>query len=1183
MSHTSLEDHADRIQSLREEIGATQSQFADRIGVSHVTVNRWENGKNTPNDLAWEKIQKIERHVFGDQKSYDAESDVEQVDLDFEGSPKGLKSLVEAKRLRNAHRHNPTFASEISRIDPLPHQRIAVYERMLEQPRLRFLLADDAGAGKTIMSGLYIREMLSRRLLRRILIVPPAGLVGNWQRELDHLFNLDFDIVSGSDARSENPFAGPDSDQLIVSIDTLAADSAFSQLAAEETQPYDLVIFDEAHKLSVRKDADGRLDKTNRYKLAEAIAGIREEGERWRLPWRTHHLLLLTATPHMGKDFPYYGLWRLLEPEVLSTQEAFQSYPTDARRRHFIRRTKEEMVDYQEEQIYPTRTSDTLSYELSEDERNLYEATTEYLDLYYNQARMLNRSAVHLAKSVFQRRLVSSTFALMKSFRRREEKLTDLIEAVREARLSEEEVANQQQRLGRVQDVYEEMTAEEEGLGGEQEAGEEMEEQVLAAVADVSIEKLEEERREVRCLADQAEEVYHQGSESKFQRLLEVLDDPKYADEKMIIFSEHRDTVSFIVRRLEELGYTGKIAQIHGGMPHDERDQQVEFFRKNVEDGGAQYLVATDAAGEGINLQFCWLMVNYDIPWNPARLEQRMGRIHRYGQDHDPVIIMNMVAKNTREGRVQQTLLDKLERIRRELGSDKVFDVIGDVLEDVSIRKYIERVLEEGDESAVQDEIDSRVTAERVQEIEKEQEETYGGHDDVRSRLPELREERKREKFKHLLPGYMQRFVSRAAPLLGLEVEGDLDGCFRLRATEEGALEPFWPILESYSEEARRRLTTHKPDYNEECIWLHPGEPLFDRLRASVTNRYRTEARRGAMFADPRADKPYLLYFLDVSIRRATDENMEAFSRPEGRGEQFVAVRVTEDERVERVAPKSLLLLRPHEGSKTRRSLDVIAISNDMKTQARGFAKNVIAKEMAEEERERLRSTIEERVRFLRRGFDHKEADLAERRSELREQKRNDVPGAEKRYAEVKQQQRQLKDRKEASIETIRREPELIEPSGADFVACAVVLPSEEEGDDMSQSDEVEALAMQEAIAHERARGASVQDVSTPEKAQAAGLSDWPGFDLLSEHPETGIRGIEVKGRARVGDVTLHDNEWTAAINQREDYWLYVVYDCATSDPRLIRIQDPFKSLVATPTGDVIIDEQEIFRVASGE
>jgi len=1182
VAHSSKIDYANRIRAVREEIGATQSQFAERVGVSYVTVNRWENGQNTPNSLAWEKIQAIEDHVFGSDPDADGQATEESVEIDFDSDPEGLRTVVEAERLRNAHLHNPTFASEISRIDPLPHQRIAVYERMLEQPRLRFLLADDAGAGKTIMSGLYIREMLSRRLLRRVLIVPPAGLVGNWQRELDHLFSLNFDIVSGSDARSGNPFAGPESDQLIVSVDTLAADSAFARLGEEDTEPYDLVIFDEAHKLSVRKDTDGRLDKTNRYKLAEAIAGIREEGERWHLPWRAHHLLLLTATPHMGKDFPYYGLWRLLEPNVLSTQDAFQSYPRDARRRHFIRRTKEEMVDYEGEPIYPTRNSDTLKYELSDDERQLYEATTEYLDLYYNQAGMLNRSAVHLAKSVFQRRLASSTFALLQSFRRREEKLSDLIEAVREARITEDEIAQRQARLNRLQDVFQKMTADEEALGEGLEASEAMEEEILAAVGDISIEKLEEERAEVQRLVARAEEVYAQGSESKFQRLLQVLDDPEYEDEKMIIFSEHRDTVSFIVRRLEELGYTGRIAQIHGGMPHDERDQQVEFFRRNVKDGGAQYLIATDAAGEGINLQFCWLMVNYDVPWNPARLEQRMGRIHRYGQDHDPVIIMNLVAKKTREGRVQRTLLDKLDRIRQELGSDKVFDVIGEVLEDVSIRDYIERVLDGADEEAVCEEIESRVTEERVQDVEQEREEAYGGHDDVRSRLPELREKREREKFKHLLPGYVQQFVSRAAPLIGLDIEGNLDGYFRFRAREDGALEPFWPILESYPEEARDRITTHKPGYNEQCIWLHPGEPLFDRLQSFVVDRYRAAALRGAMFADASADRPYLLYFLDVGIERAADEDLSAFDTAEMRGERFVAVRVNEDKQRQQVTPESLLLLQPYDGSKAK-ALDTIAISGEMKERARAYARENIADRMAQEERDRLRSTVDERVRFLKRGFDFQKAQLAERRREIREQKKQNVPGAENDYAEVKRQQRDLKRREEKALKTVRREPELVGPSGAEMVACALVVPSDKPEDQMRRDDEVEEIAMREAMAHERVRGASVKDVSAPEQARAAGLPDWPGFDLLSEHPETGMRGIEVKGRARVGDIVLHDNEWSAAINQREDYWLYVVYDCGTSDPRLIRIQDPFGRLVAQPKGDMVIDEQEIFRAASGE
>jgi SNF2 family DNA or RNA helicase len=1177
MSISAAPEYAERIRRLRAELDVTQGQFAEQVGVSYVTVNRWENGQNEPNPLAWEKIEAIEKHVFGSD-SEETNHD-EPMPLDFDGSPKGVRALVEAMRLQNAHEQNPSFASEISRIDPLPHQHIAVYERMLEQPRLRFLLADDAGAGKTIMSGLYIREMLSRQLLRRILIVPPAGLVGNWQRELDHLFNLDFDVVSGADARAGNPFVGDASNQLIVSVDTLAADSAFGRLAHEETPAYDMVIFDEAHKLSVRKHSDGGLDRTNRYRLAEAIAGCPVDEDRWHMPWRTHHLLLLTATPHMGKDFPYYGLWRLLEPEALTTQDAFHNYPQDARRRHFIRRTKEEMVRYDGEPIYPTRVSDTLEYPLSDDEQALYDATTEYLDLYYNQARMLNRSAMHLAKSVFQRRLVSSTYALLQSFKRREKKLSNLIEAVRDARLSEAELEQEQARLGHIKDVFEEMTADEEALGQGEERSEQMEEEVLSAVATVSLEKLEEEREEVQRLVEHAETVHARGTESKFQRLLEVLDDPDYRDEKMIIFTEHRDTLTFIVRRLEALGYTGKIAQIHGGMPYPDRDEQVALFRRKVEDGGAQYLVATDAAGEGINLQFCWLMVNYDVPWNPARLEQRMGRIHRYGQDHDPVIIMNLVAKDTREGRVQQTLLDKLERIRKELGSDKVFDVIGDVLEDVSIKAYIERALS-GDEQGAQQDLEERMTAKRVQAVEKRREAAYGGHDDVKSRLPELREQRKRDRFKHLLPGYVQQFLDRAAPLLGLDIRGDLDDTFRLQAAEAGALDPFVPLLEAYPEEARRQLTTHKPRYNDTCIWLHPGEPIFDRMQALVVQRFRRDAQRGAMFADASADEPYLLYFAETGIKRAADPSLPRLETPETRGTTFTAVRMDASRNMEVVSPEQLLLLRPYDGPKGP-ALDVIAQSETQRQKALQFSEDEVAGQMVRDERERLLETMEERVRFLKQGFRYRAAQLAERRSDLRQQKRDNVPGAEKRYAEVKRQQRALDEREAEAIQTIRREPELIRPLEVEEMACALVVPTSDPDDKERRTDEIEARAMQVAMAHERSRGATVQDVSTPEKARAADLGDWPGFDVLAERPNGEVRGIEVKGRARVGDITLSENEWRAAITHRKDFWLYVVYDCVTASPQLLRIQDPHSALVATPTGDVVIDKIEIFQNAT--
>ncbi len=328
---------------------------------------------------------------------------------------------------------------------------------MLSQPRLRFLLADDAGAGKTILAGLYIREMLTRRLIRRVLVIPPAGLIGNWESELRKLFGLRFKIVTGSDSRAGNPFAGPDDDLVIVSVDTLAGERMFARLREADVAGYDLAIFDEAHKLSARLEDGFTLRRTERYKLAEALAGVHGVDPEYRLPWSCRHLLLLTATPHMGKDFPYYCLWRLLEPEVLSTREAFDAYPPESRRRHFIRRTKEEMVRFDGSRIFPHRASDTLSYELAQgevSEQALYDRTTDYMREYYNRARILNRSAARLAMSVFQRRLASSTYALMRSFERRLMKLDALIEDVRAGRLTPEQLLSLQERL-RVRDIEE--------------------------------------------------------------------------------------------------------------------------------------------------------------------------------------------------------------------------------------------------------------------------------------------------------------------------------------------------------------------------------------------------------------------------------------------------------------------------------------------------------------------------------------------------------------------------------------------------------------------------------------------------------------------------------------------------------------------------------------------------------
>src|SRR5574341_1345308 len=430
IGNSPTDDYTARIKRLRGGLGLTQQALAQRLGVSFATVNRWENGQVRPSQLSWNQLRQLEVGITEESPAYGREERKPAPTLDFTADPDAVKVLAEGERLSFGHLANPAFATEISNIDPLPHQRIAVYDHMLSRPRLRFLLADDAGAGKTIMAGLYVREILSRRLLRRILVVTPAGLVGNWRRELLRLFNLPFHIVEGADARNENPFVGANSDQVIISMDTLASPPVFARLGESAVAPYDLIVFDEAHKLSADRGADLRIRKTDRYCPAEALAGVPGVEGRWRLPWSANHALLLTATPHMGKEYPYYALWRLLEPEVLSTPEAFDAYPAEHRRQRFIRRTKEELVHLDGRPLYPTRISDTLTYQLTQgeiSEQVLYDETTGYLRYVYNKAKLLNREAARLAMSVFQRRLASSTYALLRSFERRIEKLDRLI------------------------------------------------------------------------------------------------------------------------------------------------------------------------------------------------------------------------------------------------------------------------------------------------------------------------------------------------------------------------------------------------------------------------------------------------------------------------------------------------------------------------------------------------------------------------------------------------------------------------------------------------------------------------------------------------------------------------------------------------------------------------------------
>jgi len=1149
-----------------------------------VTISRWENGQSRPNNLAIKALtalaaasesEPLQHHSVAEPEAPHIGTPQPPV-LDFRAEPDVVRLFVEGERLCYGHLFSPSFATETTLIDALPHQLIAVYRYMLTQPKLRFLLADDAGAGKTIMTGLYIREMLNRRLIRRVLLVPPAGLVGNWKREMRVLFSLHVREVTGTDCREENPFTGPGSDLVIVSVDRLAGGRAFERLAEAGTTPYDLVVFDEAHKLAASRNVDLTYETTERYKLAELLAGaepLQETRPSRRLHWHAHHLLFLTATPHMGKDFPYYALWRLLEPGLLRTMEAFNSFPPEARSQHFLRRTKEEMVRFDGTRIYPTRVCDTPGYDLTPQEWALYEATTSYVRTHYNKASMLNRSAARLAMSILQRRAASSTWALLRSLERRRDRLEQYITALLVREVTEQGFQKTQERL-RLVDIEEAKTSDEEEVVEGLEERESSEAEAMGATTATNLVDLQAEKMQVEELREQAQQVYDLGEEAKFNRLNEAIQDQQFKDEKFLIFTEHRDTMDYLVLRLEGMGYTGQVARIHGGMPYPEREKQMGDFKQHC-----RFMVATDAAGEGINLQFCWIMVNYDIPWNPARIEQRFGRIHRYNQKHDPVRLINLVANRTREGKVLSTLLEKLETIRKELGSDKVFDIIGRQFQGLSLSEIIMRAVIEdrADDEAAS--LSGTLTKEQVKAAEETEAKLLGTGGDVASLLPVLLSQRESDELRYLLPGYVRSFIEKTAPRLGVHINGDLGGRFRL----DGLPMTLAIALEEATEGKPLPMTVNRPKSDEEVLFLRPGERFFDLYRAYFCERAEANALRGGAFIDPYASETYLYHLAMVTtIRRAGPELSESL-----REEQIVELRLIALAQPLGGEPSQcpverLMVLRPLSPVPPAALPPDYQVTEAL-SKARAYLEEVVARPMAEAHQRQLADSVAGREEFVKRGFDYQEAELLESRAKLAEQARMGDREAQSKLDGVKKQQQELGLWQARILASLRGESELIKPGGVTFLAHALILPSRDPEDKQRHDQAIERIAMDVAQGYELRCDARVQNVSTPDQALQAGLPQSPGFDLLSRRPRGERRCIEVKGRRGVGDIELTENEWTRAANLRQEYWLYVVYDCATGQPRLLRVQDPFQKLLVRAKGGVLVGEASVFEVAERE
>jgi superfamily II DNA or RNA helicase len=1108
-------------------------ELARALGVSFTTVNRWENGKAEPQNDRLTRIQELaaskEKQGVLDYEINDATP----ATLSFEGDPEAIKLVVDAHRLRNGHQFNKAFGLELSRVVPLPHQRVAVYEHMLPQNPLRFLLADDAGAGRTVMTGLYIREMINRGRLCRVIICCPAGLTWNWKRELHTFFDLEFQTLRSQDFQDGDPLSN-DQGLFIISVDTAATEAIRERLQNLAETRLDLAVFDEAHKLSW---SDGRRleTKTPRCRLAETLA-------------HSTHLLLLTATPHMGKPFPCFARWRLLDATVFSTMDALGQMGQEQRRKFFIRRLKEEMVDYRSQPVYKPRLCQTVTFDLSPHERAFDDQSSGYLRWSVENNRSLNRNAAAMVVAVLQRRLASSTYAMVQSLERRRKRI-----------VNSESVENQPSPE-RLLEQFDTTTADDsEPTETGVESQERVEEQAMALAQPRTEKQRDVELRYLDEIIKRGEDILSAQCEAKFLKLGELVDAAEFQHERLLIFTEHRDTLEHLQHRFEALGYTGQIAAIHGGMDVEQRESQRIFFMPPAERRrqilpspdapSPRIMLATDAAGEGINVQFAWLTVNFDVPWNPARLEQRMGRLHRFGQRHDEVRTFNFIADKTREGDVLATLLEKLDEARRELCTDKVFDVIGQQLQEVSIRDLLRESLFESAPYSAQRRLDSMFATRRLRAAVEEQRKQASSFGDVAKRLGQLNAEIEVERFNQLLPAYVQNFAEKALPRLGFDIDGDLNDRARLtRSSGSGWIEPVathWRGgLPPYI--SVRRDGSAGTDAAP-IAFLRPGEPLFNAFCDETIRRFRKDAQRGGFFLDPTAEHPYdaALYLCQLGERslRGGDAKPRLLER------RLMGLRWDSNGEFTACAPNHLIALVGAPPALAWKAGALLQSPMDQVHHADVHARMQAGTTFLQRARAAVRAESSARVDDLQRGFDFSAGEMAVRRVEFARRFRDGDQQAAAQLDLVKREQGRIEQEKAEALLYEQRRGDLLDIITLERIAIALVIPDQSPEALESYDKNIEAVAMRVAINYEVDRHkAKVFDVSAPHLAR--------GYDLESRRANGDKIVIEVKGRGGRGQVHLTENEWPTAANVRDKYWLYVVTDCGT-DPQLFRVQDP--------------------------
>jgi superfamily II DNA or RNA helicase len=1065
--------------------------------------------------------------------------------------PSDLQLLVESARIRLAYAHDRQFAVSLSGIRTLPHQIEAVYQKMLPQPSLRFLLADDPGAGKTIMAGLLIKELKLREAIDRVLILCPAPLTIQWQDEMLRWFGETFDIIFA--AVDQQQLANPwqRSTQIIASLDYAKQDDVRERVWQ---QRWDLVIIDEAHKCSARTGSGGvgrapSVVTTKRYELVSRLSG------------QSEHVLLMTATPHHGDEDKFAHFLRLLDQDLFPEPHRLGQQASEIRNDIFrlgsdcpwaLRRLKEDLKDMDGKRLFPDRHAITVPFTLNADEFALYKAVTSYINQFIPQQQGPRKTSAALARTVLQRRLASSACAIHESLKRRlakQQALLDELDALPPAQRSRKLAALQ----GRLVDAEQ----DEDDL-------DESDRDVLIDefTAAIELEQLRAEIAALKELLDQARRVREAGNDSKLKALKACLDRAQFAElkdgrGKLLLFTEHRDTLNYVREHLNRWGYT--TCEIHGGMNPHERKRAQETFRTTQ-----QVCVATEAAGEGINLQFCHLMINYDMPWNPTRLEQRLGRIHRIGQRND-CYAFNFVAIESDsgdaivEGRILQRLLEKLELMRSSLAG-RVFDVIGEVLSlnDVNLPEMLRDAAV--DPRRLDDYLDQidRIDPDRLRQYEQATGIALArGHVDFsgfQTRNLEVEEKR-------LMPRYVEEQFLSATKRIGLRIEPRADGLWRiehvladLRSERLNAVRKLGKAETEY-----RKVTFHKEvldhDAHVDAVLLGPGHPLYAAVDEKLNEQLTHVVGGTALFLDAQAPHPYRLHFFEINIKGKDSRGADVSLYGE-----IVAVR-DEAGHFEIVPADVLLDLPPHpdrwnqvDPVDPQAAMDFLKSTYQLECRTR-----------CQQERQQFSAIVRD---YLERSFTARIRKAQDRymslMGELGQRPEYKLAADEaKKYLDDLERTKRERLAGLDRLQIARTGPvrhlatALVLTPSADITAQLGVLCREPDTElRMQKERRAEDIVIDHLVAEGFPR----------DRIERVG-SQKLGFDIRAHRiadPTTGtieVRRVEVKGYSLGNDIQLTVNEWYKAQQLGPTYWLYVVWNPLEAGHELVRIHNPAEKL----------------------